>query len=183
MARRSVFPLGRGQSQRRRVGWEEGIGQVADQTNFTGSASDLVSSALTVLLDGLTLVRTRGVLQFSLLTASAPSEGFAGAFGIGVATTAAVTAGASSVPTPITEQSWDGWLYWVAIKAVSMSVVDQTDDSPLNVGLASQTIHVDSKAMRKLREDDSIYGAMELTEIGTATLRWAFDSRMLIKLP
>ena len=42
-------------------------------------------------------------------------------------------------------------------------------------------IEVDSKAMRKFNADESIYGAIEVIEVGTATMQFAFCSRMLVK--
>ena len=182
MARRSGFP----QANRRRVGWEAGVGQVGVQTQLASSSSIIANQAVAALQDGLTLVRTRGRFQIFLQSASASGDGFSGAIGIGVATVAAVSAGVASVPTPITEQGWDGWLYWQAIQVhaagvVAGSVSDDTDAMTGVVG--TQVFDIDSKAMRKLRIDDSIYLAIEVVEIGTATALWFVDTRMLFKLP
>ena len=57
------------------------------------------------------LIRTRGEFLIFLHSATALAHGYHGAFGIAKATTVAITAGAASVPTPITEENWDGWLY------------------------------------------------------------------------
>ena len=183
MARQHGFHRG---SSRRRVGWEEGIGQVGVQTPFTGSAVVVVNGALALNQDGLTLVRTRGQLQAFLTAATAVGDGFAGAFGIGVATAAAVVAGAASLPMPITEQSWDGWLFWQAIQIHSAGVVAagaSTDRTQVNPAIAALTMEIDSKAMRKVGIDDAIFGVLELTITGAATLAWRVDSRMLFKLP
>jgi len=177
---------GRQSSPRRKVGWEQGPGKTTAQAAISTSSSVIVDAALSVLLDGLTLVRTRGQLLLRLTSATSEGNGFQGAFGIGVATTAAVVAGAASVPTPITEQAWDGWLYWTPIILRSVGVMDGTaanDADSINAVSAVQRIDVDSKAMRKLKADDSIYAILEVTEGGTANLAWEFDSRMLFKLP
>jgi len=141
---------------------------------------------VSILADGVTLIRTRGRLQLYLEAATSGRDGFSGAFGIGVATTAAVVAGAASVPTPITEQDWEGWLFWTAIQLHAGDPItgDAVVDADLvNVQTAVQIVDIDSKAMRKLGEDMTIYGALEVTEVGTATLDWSVDSRMLFKLP
>jgi len=172
--------------QRRSASWEVGPGQVGAQSNFTVSGSILVAQQANVVADGLTLVRLRGRLQIFLSAATAVQNGFAGAFGIAVATTAAVTAGAASVPTPITEQDWEGWLFWTPIilrapEAIAGNV--SSDLSGISAVTAVTDMIVDSKAMRKLSDDMSIFGVMELTELGTATALWNFDSRVLVKLP
>jgi len=173
-------------STRRKVGWEQGVGQVAVQTQVNSSVALIATAALAVLDDGITLVRTRGSAMFQLESATSGLDGFAGAIGIGVATSAAVTAGAASVPTPITEQAWDGWLYWNRLDLRAASVMGSaaaSDIDILNSVTAVQRFDIDSKAMRKLRVDDSIYCAIEVTEVGTAVMSWRIDSRMLFKLP
>ena len=57
-----------------------------------------------------TIVRTYGLLSLMLRSATAIGDGFTGAFGIGKATAAAFTAGIASLPTPLMEVDWDGWL-------------------------------------------------------------------------
>ena len=98
-------------SQRRRSSWEEGTGGTS-VNSFTASQSAFLGSALAISQDGLTLARTRGYVRAILTTSTGANDGFSGAIGIGIATTAAVTAGAASVPTPITEQDWEGWIWW-----------------------------------------------------------------------
>ena len=46
-----------------------------------------------------------------------------------------------------------------------------------------QRIIIDTKAMRKFRENDSLYAAIETVETGVATLKIHFDSRVLALLP
>ncbi len=173
-------------SPRRKTSWSEGVGGTATQSQITASSSVIASAVLLIIEDGVTLIRTRGRLQLFLDNAAAGGEGFLGAFGIAVATSAAVAAGAASVPTPITEQGWDGWLYWRAIQLMSASAITggaATDRDVLNESLVVQNIEIDSKAMRKLKEEDTIYACLQVIEIGTATLNWNLDSRVLFKLP
>ncbi len=183
--RRGLSPVLR-RADRRRVGWEPGIGGTTVQTPITVTGPTLVNAGVQILADGLTLVRTRGRLTIWLTQTAAALDGFSGAFGIGVATFAAFTAGVASLPTPITEQTWDGWLYWQALHIHSNNVVDTTGSSTADfsvVGIQGLTLEFDSKAMRKLKEADVIFGAIDLVETGTATAEWWVDSRMLFKLP
>ncbi len=92
---------------RRRTGWEAGTGGTLITTLSTSNAQ-FVGNVLAVLNDGFTIVRTRGYVQVLLTTATAANNGFQGAFGIGIASTAAIAAGIASVPTPLTEQAWEG---------------------------------------------------------------------------
>ena len=94
-------------TQRRRTGWEQGIGNVGLQAQISGSSSSLVNAGVSFVLDGITIARQRGSLLLALTDATAAVNGFTGAFGIGMVSTAAFTAGAASVPTPITEQEWE----------------------------------------------------------------------------
>jgi len=184
--RRSGFPRGRTIPPRRANSWDFGPGQAGAQSQITGSVTTLASASLSVLVDGLTLARLRGMFHSYLSAAAAPQDGFVGAFGIAVATTAAIAVGATAVPSPITEQDWDGWLYWTPVFLVSPGVIDGTvsdDRSSISGQTGSQIQVVDSKAMRKLNEAESIYGALEVSEVGTATMNWHFDSRILLKLP
>jgi len=164
--------------QKRKVGWDRGPGGTAADT-ITASTSNFFGSVSNVLVDGLTLVRLRGRFSFILTAAAAAGDGYQGAMGIGVTTASATAAGIASVPTPITEQDWDGWLYW---QAISCHAGDATAGSR-NWDQANMNIEVDSKAMRKLTEDSSIFAVFEVIEIGTATASLFFDSRILVKLP
>ena len=102
------FP--RRSSPRRRTEWSEGVGGNA-VTMISIGGNTLLGSFLVTTFGEETLVRVRGLLHCVLTAATAVGDGYFGAVGIGLATTAAVAAGAASVPTPITELGWDGWLY------------------------------------------------------------------------
>ncbi len=165
---------------RRKKSWGAGPGQLAPQTAITASGAILASAALQALSDGLTVIRTRGMLELYVQT-NVADAGYTGAFGIGIATLSAVVAGAASVPTPITEQDWDGWMFW---QSFSLKTIDQTaGDLGLNAVADMLRIPIDSKAMRKVSADESMYAAIEVEEVGTSTLRWHLDSRILIALP
>ena len=91
---------------RRKTSWSLGphSGTAGSPQSITASGASLATTNVNVLADGVTLIRTRGELVFSLILADAASAGFHGAFGIGIATQAAIAAGVTAVPTPITEQ-------------------------------------------------------------------------------
>jgi len=103
-----------------------------------------------------------------------------GAVGIGIASLAAVTAGIASVPTPITEQSWEGWLWWSAFGVLATTA---TEADGVNAFSTVAEFELDSKAMRKFGEDMAFFTAIEVVETGTASISVSHDTRMLFALP
>ena len=142
-----------------------------------------LGSALQANIDGLTLVRTRGYFSLRLTLAVSDLDGFAGAVGIGIATLAAVTAGISSVPTPITEQDSEHWIFWQAFEVKAQQLFVAGGSPGLEQHGVYDKFMVDSKAMRKFNEDDALYACVEMVEVGAATVQIHHDSRMLFKLP
>ena len=166
---------------RRRKSWEEGPGGSITVSIAGAGNTVFLGSFISPTLDGLTLLRIRGALQFLLTASSVANGGMAGAFGIGLATVAAIIAGAASVPTPLTEQAWDGWLYWMPLQ---IHTVTATIADGVNAVTAQQAFEVDSRAMRKWKEEDGIYAMVEVgTETGVAVGELRFDSRVLLALP
>ena len=177
------------QGRRRKTSWEIGSQSGADGASISLSSSTalLGTGGVTTLLDGQTLVRTRGDLNLSLSLADIAGSGFTGAFGVGVVNENAFVAGIGSVLTPLTDEDWDGWLYHRYFSLVAggplaaATAAAQADF--VNPTAAALHIEVDSKAMRRMIEQQTIYCALEVVETGTATMEWAFNSRMLFKLP
>jgi len=179
--------VSRSRGPRRKLSWTIGV-----QTGTDGSAqvlsstsSQVFTGAAVVALDGTTLVRTRGEFLIFLKSATTAAAGFHGAFGIGVGNTAAVAAGVGSIPTPIDEENWDGWLYHRYFSCISHGVIDGTvsnDGDAINATSAAVRIEVDSKAMRKLSIEQTVFGAIQVLEAGTATAEFFFNSRQLVKL-
>ena len=165
-------------SSRRRTSWSGGPNQ--DPTNLSAAGATLWGIGAQAALDGLTLVRVRGVFQFVQTVTTTVLDGFAKcAIGICVVAENAFDAGIGSVPTPITDDGWDGWLYhqWVG-EFVGLST-SELGTWPSEAVRAD----IDSKAMRKLRATDVICGVVELgTEVGAATLRFSAETRILVKL-
>ena len=168
----------RGRTPRRRTSWEEGPGGI-DATAAITSGPNFLGSVANLLEDELTLLRLRGRFNAILNSASAAGSGFQGAIGIGVTTQPATAVGITAVPTPITEQDWDGWLYW---QPISIHAGDATAGSRNWQG-GVINIEVDSKAMRKLTDQSSIFTVVELVEVDTADIDMWFDSRVLLALP
>ena len=166
-----------GRTLRRRSSWEEGPGGTA-LTPLSASSVAFVGSAVQAAIPGITVVRIRGFLSWYLTLATSAGDGFQGAFGIGIATFAAVTAGITAVPTPITEASDENWLYHRFI-SIHGPVVSSTSLNDATV----DKFEVDTKAMRKLDDGMAIYAAVEVVETGIATAELWFDSRALAKLP
>jgi len=177
VARQRGIPRGRVQSPRRKTSWEAGTGGTAAGA-VSASTATFVGSAVAPTVFGSTVVRIRGQLDLMLILATSAGDGFQGAFGIGIATTAAVVAGIASVPTPIAEQGSENWLFWHAV-----SIHNPIASSTAFTRSAFQRIIIDSKAMRKFEDPTmSLYAALELVEIGTATVNIQHDSRLLLML-
>ena len=166
----------RSRSNRRATEWGFGPGGTTPVT-VSATQVQLVGSGVTQDLGGVTIVRTRGLLGLSLLSSAAAGEGFTGAFGIGVVATTAFVAGVASVPTPITEMDWEGWLYHEFFD-VRLGLAAGSENAGVH-----RTI-VDSKAMRKWEANEqTLFAALETSEQGTASVELTFNSRVLVKLP
>jgi len=169
----------RSQTPPRQVSWATG-----PETNstITGVTLTLWSSGSVGQISGLTIVRTRGEAQITLTAVNQAHGGFDGAFGIGIATSAAFAAGVASLPSPITEIGWDGWLVhqMFSVASITATIADGS-----NAVGCSVRYEIDSKAMRKLKDEDrTIFGITEAAnEFGAATMSFTAIIRMLVKLP
>jgi len=172
---------------RHRSSWEAGpetSGGGAPQ-NISGSSVQLAGTAVQATVDSLTLIRTRGEFMAFLTAASAVGDGFHGAFGIAKVTAAAFTAGVASIPTPITEEAWDGWLYhrYFSLFSGGILATAAAAEKQLQVNnvTAALRLEVDSKAMRKQDVDEAFVAVIEVAVHGTAAMEWAFNCRLLTK--
>jgi len=163
---------------RRKTSWEAGVGGTV-LTTLTALGSAFMGAAVTPTIGALTIVRMRGLFDIYMQGPGASDgDGMFGAVGIGLATTAAVTAGIASVPTPLTELGDENWL-WHSFWSV------HNEDTTFGHGAAAhQRIEIDSKAMRKFEDGMSIYAAIEVgAEDGTAIIDARLDSRVLVLIP
>jgi len=184
---RSRYP--RTSGVRRQTSWGTGpkSGASGLSVSISASSTNLGGIVAVPASDGITLIRTRGELVFALETADALSSGFRGAFGIGIATDDAIAIGVTALPMPIGQETWDGWLYHTYFAALAAEVMGAANASSTVSGTAALNCvvrrEVDSKAMRKIPVGMTLYCALEVTETNTATARWSFNSRTLVKLP
>ena len=173
MARRRSFSA----PARRRTGWEEGPGGQAVVAVSTTS-SLIIGSGVAALTDGLTVVRSRGMINLVLNAASASMDGFGYAFGLCVVTSDAFAVGITAVPKPIDDSDWDGWFWHSFGFLFSHAALTSTGTGPF-----VENIEIDSKAMRKVGINDTVTLVGQFVEAGTAVINIHADSRLLTKLP
>ena len=178
MARRFTGsrPMVRG--PKRLTQWGQGPGGAAS-TSFASSTASLLGSGIAFGASG-TVVRIRGHFSAFLESFTSAGDGFHGAVGIGLVSAAAFAAGIASVPTPITESAWDGWLWHNFFDCFGALAAGST-----NVGVhgnSGVSIDIDTKAMRKVSDEMTIFAAAEVAESGTAIMNAHLDSRLLLKL-
>ena len=161
---------------RRKTSWAGGPGQTGITTV---SASSIVTyDSSPEFEDGETFIRIRGSLSAYLTVATSAADGFHFAFGIALFTEQALVAGLTALQRPISDQSWEGWIYHRFFDIHGSSAGDVSSNSTSIVNH-----EVDSKAMRKTGSDMFLVAIMELVEAGVATAKFNFQSRILVKLP
>ena len=166
---------------KRLTSWSVGAESALVSLTSTGSA--LWLTGVVPAQSGLTIVRTRGEFLAYLTAASGVNNGFTGAVGLGIVSTEAFAAGVASVPTPLSDSDWDGWLWHSFFHLMSGAIMDGTAAADTNLENTVQVrLPIDSKAMRKLPDGWTVIGVVQATEIGTASMSFFGNSRMLVKL-
>ena len=158
----------------RKTSWSIGPGSSA-LTVVSTNATTILGQGASFILDGLTIVRIRGSLRMFLTTAGAV-EGFHCAVGMGIVTDEAFAVGQSAMPRPIADAGWNGWMYHRYFDVMSLSTLAAGDN---NNWVAFE---VDTKAMRKVAANETLFMSLQHVEIGTAVAQVLFDSRVLVKL-
>ncbi len=120
-----------------------------------------------------TLVRTRGEVSIRASAYNADLN-IVGAFGMCVVSDQAFAAGVASVPEPFTDAGWNGWFVWQSFNYVIEHSTDVGKQAP-----ADRVYQVDSKAMRKIAENETVVLVCE-SFVGALTI--SMPVRMLIKL-
>ena len=163
-----------GGSSRRRTEWFDGVNSTAVQNVVA-----IVSNAVTIN-EALTLVRIRGEMNIWVILATAIGDGFTTIdAGIGIASFDAVAAGVTSLPSPGTDKDWGGWVWHHSGGAIVGLETTEVGRFPIG----ARTIPIDTKAMRKLSPNESIFGSVALsTEVGTAAVNFTMNTRILFKL-
>ena len=135
----------------------------------------------------MTIVRLRGQLLLYMSAATAAQDGFTGAVAVGIVRKQAFDIGVTAVPLPLDEEFWDGWMWYqyFSLKAADPIVAGAVSGEPNQVHNVSAglRIEVDSKAMRKIPQNNALIVVIQALETGTAVLNWLFNSRTLSKLP
>jgi len=173
VARRSGFSPRRSSGVARDWGAGPGSSVV---TSRSSSGQDILGAGVQTTGSELTLLRTRGIFEIFLLSATSAGDGFFGAVGIGVFTDQAFTAGVASLPLPLSDTFSNVWL-WHSFFSVHAGVA-----GGLGAGAeAHQRIMIDSKAMRKFDANQVITCVAEYVELGTAQASVFMDSRILFQ--
>jgi len=160
---------------KRHVGWDAALVTTGFTTIAAGAKSVLgilTSAALTEIGPG-TIVRTRGMLTFRSDQTGA-SEGYVGAIGCGFVNVVAGTLGITALPGPVTEALWDGWFVHQFFSGAFIFVSGVGFQEP-----SSQSIEVDSKAMRKFDQDENMVIMVE--NGGVTGLDIILQLRFLVK--
>ena len=177
MARSFGVSRPRVQGPKRLTQWGLGVGGTG-VTGFSASSAAFLGSGVTFGASG-TVVRIRGSLSAFLASYTSAGDGYHCAAGIGVVSSAAFTAGIASVPTPLTEGAWDGWMWHRFFDVHGSLAAGSTSVGVVNSGV---DIEVDTKAMRKVSDEMTVFAAVEVVEIGAASMNMFFDIRLLLKL-
>ncbi len=101
-----------------------------------------------------TIVRTRGVLSIRPVE-TAIDRTLVGAVGFGIVNTVAGALGITALPGPSAQCSWAGWFVWQTFIEQFFITTDVGWD------FASKSFTIDSKAMRKFKEDEALVVVIE----------------------
>jgi len=164
----------RARSQRVKV-WADGPLTTVQTLNATGSTPWGTSQAFNT---GATIIRLHGIYNVFLTSVDAAGTGFAGALGIGIATADAIAIGVTALPSPLDDADWT----WMVHEHFDVRGSTGTIADGVNASVSSQRIEFDSKAMRKVKPNENIFGMVEVTEVGAATALAHGNSRMLVLL-
>ena len=123
--------------------------------------------------DPFTFVRTRGMVAIRPDVYSADLD-IIGAVGMGIVTAEAFAAGVGSIPEPYTDGDWGGWFVW---RSFGMRMEFRSDTGMIYP--ATQSLEIDSKAMRKIAPNEVMVVVAESFNGGFAIMD---GTRHLIKL-
>ena len=131
-------------------------------------------------VDGLTAIRIRGEFTLGLSVITSINDGFL-KIGLGICnvTENAFNAGTASVPAPLTDIGWDGWMWHQLLGEFRGFSTTPTGRGPLE----AVRMPIDSKAMRKVKQTDVLIGVIEVgAETGAATILFSAVTRVLDKI-
>ncbi len=162
----------RGRGSRRATEWgifsgSTGFASLAASTKAV--AASFSSTDLSELIPG-TIVRTRGVLSIQTDQFVASEQQF-GALGCALVNDVAQALGITALPGPFTNQNYD----WFLLQFFVQSNIFGTGVGFIEQG-ASRQFEIDSKAMRKLGNGDSLVIMLE-----NASAAHAFDFAVMLR--
>ncbi len=124
-----------------------------------------------------TIVRIRGHLRLVAQSFSVSTALMRGAFGIGIVSSDAFAAGIASMPGPHSDSSWPGWI-WHQFWSIQAGV-----DAAIPGDEKIVDLEIDSKAMRKQGENETLFGMSEVVaESGAVSAILIAETRILDKL-
>ncbi len=173
---RARFPRGRsGQRSRRVSTW---VAPADQDTVSVASGASVIVASFDASGNGMlapTIVRSRGEVAVRN-TAFGADVVIGGAFGICVVSDEAFAAGTASIPRPFDDADWGGWFVWQSFESLF-----SFDDATGNLGVNNTSLRyqVDSKAMRKVSDGETI---VMMAESQTGALVIAMHIRMLLLL-
>ena len=134
-------------------------GAIWDSVALTTTQAALAN---VTLLEGAgqdaTVLRSRGDLIIQGVPDAASDREIA-AFGIGIVQANALAIGGTSLPSPVGDIGWDGWL-WHRFVALEGNPLTAADPQAI---LLNRIIEIDSKAMRRLPQDSAVVLVGELS--------------------
>ena len=178
MARLRGFQRQSPQRSRRQTAWA--LGPNAVQVSLTASGSAIWTNGAVTSLAKVTIVRIRGNAGVHITATSGANDGFKGAFGIGVvAENAFSVGGITSLPTPLTDNDWDGWMVHQSfdVRSITGTIADGS-----NAARIQHQYEIDSKSMRKFGDEQVVFGAIQVVETGASSLVFDAETRMLVML-
>ncbi len=178
MALRRGFPARSLPRSKRKMAWTFGPDSISQSLITTGN--NLWTTGVQLVGESnATIVRIRGEMLVRLKAVAGIDDGYQFAIGLGLVTLQAFNAGTASIPGPVSEADWEGWMFH---RFGSLHVNSATLGATENIGLLEQRIEIDTKAMRIFRENMVLMGALEGVEVGTSVLEFNADTRVLLKL-
>ena len=147
----------------------------ADQGAVAVAAGATIIHQSNATLGNTTIVRTRGL--FTVQPDSfAADVSISGAIGFGLVSDQAFAAGVASIPGPFIDPDWGGWFMW---QPFSYRFEVTTDVGRLNFGADLVDGRIDSKAMRKVAQNETLVVVVESQAAAIAVI---LNFRILLKL-
>jgi len=168
---------GPSRSRKRLSAWDEG--PVDPGTTITGTGVSVWNTGIVLVNESkVTIVRTRGQIMFSIVGAvGADGDRMEGAIALGIVSSDAFAGGVT--PDPIDDASWPGWFWYHHFDVTDGDIAGGNNSSAVS---RVQRIQIDSKAMRKWGENETIFGVVQAVETGALSVEFVARTRMLFKL-